>query len=67
MTSHLQSVLDKKTQESDELLERLKALERQRKSEEAAAKKKELKMENDFKVMENNLTAELKLAGKTLL
>lgn len=63
LTSHLQSVLDKKIQESEELQERLKALEKRRQSEEAAARRKEVKMENEFKLMENNLTAELKLAG----
>lgn len=63
LTSHLQRVLQKKTEEAQELHERLIALEKLRKEEQQAFKKKEEGMEHEYRTMENNLTAEIKLAG----
>lgn len=50
-------------EESKELSERLSVLEELRKDELAAYKKKEEAMENEYRTMENNLSAEVKLAG----
>ncbi|XP_008216163.1 golgin subfamily A member 6-like protein 22 [Nasonia vitripennis] len=66
LTAHLQRVLRKKTEEAEELEERLVALEKVRKEEEEAFKKKEESMEHEYKTMENNLTAEIKLAAGKL-
>ncbi|KAJ8672928.1 hypothetical protein QAD02_004194 [Eretmocerus hayati] len=66
LTTHLQRVLQKKTEEAQELQERLAALEKLHKEEEIAFKKKEELMEQEYKTMENNLTAEIKLAAGKL-
>lgn len=63
LTSHLQRYLDKKSEEAQELQERLVALEKRRKFEQEDFKKREEQMEREFRAMENNLTAEIKLAG----
>ncbi|CAD1475234.1 unnamed protein product [Heterotrigona itama] len=63
--AHLKRSLDEKIEESKELSKRLTALEELRKDELAAYKKKEETMENEYRMMENNLSAEVKLvAGK---
>ncbi|XP_043524834.1 cilia- and flagella-associated protein 157-like [Frieseomelitta varia] len=63
--AHLKRSLDEKIEESKELSKRLTALEELRKNELAAYKKKEEAMENEYHMMENNLSAEVKLvAGK---
>lgn len=64
LTAHLQRVLLKKTEEAEELQERLMALGNLHKEEQQAFKKKEESMEHEYKTMENNLSAEIKLAGK---
>lgn len=62
--AHLKRNLEEKVQESKELNERLAALEELRKDELAAYKKKEEAMELEYRTMENNLSAEVKLAGE---
>ncbi|KOX74589.1 hypothetical protein WN51_00544 [Melipona quadrifasciata] len=63
--AHLKRNLDEKIEESKELSKRLTALEELRKDELTAYKKKEETMENEYRMMENNLSAEVKLvAGK---
>lgn len=63
LTSHLERVLQKKTDEAHELQERLMALNKLRREEQKAFKKREDALELEFKTMENNLSAEIKLAG----
>ena len=67
LTSHLQQILQRKTEESQELQERLIALEKLRKDEQKAFKIKEDSLEQEFKLMENNLNAEITLAGTTFI
>lgn len=56
--------LENRIEESKELSERVAVLEELRKDELAAFKKKEDAMQLEYKTMENNLNAEVKLAGK---
>jgi predicted nuclease with TOPRIM domain len=67
LNSHLQQVLKKKTEEAQELHERLAALEKIHYQEHRDFKKKEELLENEFRVMEHNLIAEVKLAGKIII
>ena len=62
--AHLKRSLDEKIEESRELSKRLTGLEELRKDELAAYKKKEEAMENEYRMMENNLSAEVKLVGE---
>ncbi|XP_015433231.1 PREDICTED: uncharacterized protein C9orf117 homolog [Dufourea novaeangliae] len=59
--AHLKRNLEERIEESKELMERLSALEDLRKEELAAYKKKEESMELEYRTMENNLSAEVKL------
>lgn len=63
--AYLKRNLEAKIEESRELSERLLALEELRKQEQAEYKKKENEMEFEYRTMENNLSAEVKLAGNT--
>lgn len=56
--------LENRIEESKELSEKVAVLEELRKDELAAFKKKEDAMQLEYKTMENNLNAEVKLAGK---
>lgn len=56
--------LENRIEESKELSERVAVLEELRKDELAAFKKKEDAMQLEYKTMENNLSAEVKLAGE---
>ncbi|XP_050458663.1 golgin subfamily A member 4 [Cataglyphis hispanica] len=64
--AHLERNLEAKIEESRELSERLLALEELRKQEQAEYKKKESEMEFEYRTMENNLSAEVKLAAGKL-
>ncbi|XP_076299138.1 cilia- and flagella-associated protein 157 isoform X2 [Lasioglossum baleicum] len=59
--AYLKRNLEERIQESKELNERLTALEELRKEEQAGYKKKEDAMELEYRTMENNLSAEVKL------
>ncbi|XP_076652699.1 cilia- and flagella-associated protein 157 isoform X2 [Halictus rubicundus] len=59
--AHLKRNLEERIEESKELNERLTALEELRKEELAGYKKKEDAMELEYRTMENNLSAEVKL------
>lgn len=63
VVAHLKRNLEGKIEESRELSERLLALEELRKQEQAEYKKKESAMELEYRTMESNLSAEVKLAG----
>lgn len=67
VVAHLKRDLEGKIEEARELNERLLALEEQRKQEQAEYKKKESVMEQEYRTMESNLSAEVKLAGSTKL
>ncbi|XP_017877279.1 golgin subfamily A member 4 [Ceratina calcarata] len=64
--AYLKRTLEEKIEESRELSERLTALEELRKEELAAYKKKEEAMDQEYRTMENNLSAEVKLAAGKL-
>lgn len=64
VVAHLKRDLEGKIEEARELNERLMALEELRKQEQAEYKKKEGAMEQEYRTMESNLSAEVKLAGK---
>lgn len=64
VVAHLKRNLEGKIEEARELSERLLALEELRKQEQAEYKKKESAMELEYRTMESNLSAEVKLAGK---
>lgn len=64
VVAHLKRNLEAKIEEARELSERLLALEELRKQEQAEYKKKESAMESEYRTMESNLSAEVKLAGK---
>ncbi|XP_033329965.2 cilia- and flagella-associated protein 157 isoform X1 [Megalopta genalis] len=59
--AYLKRNLEERIEESKELTERLAALEELRKEELSAYKKKEEAMELEYRTMENNLSAEVKL------
>jgi hypothetical protein len=61
--AHLKRDLEEKTDETQELSERLTAMEDLRKDELREYKKKEKTMEFEYRTMESNLSHELKLAG----
>lgn len=63
VVAHLKRNLGEKTEESRELSERLLALEELRKQEQVEYKTKENGMELEYRTMESNLSAEVKLAG----
>lgn len=62
--AYLKRSLENRIEESKELSERVAVLEELRKDELAAFKKKEDAMQLEYKTMENNLSAEVKLAGE---
>ena len=64
VVAHLKRVLSQVTLEAKELHEQLLALDEIRKEEQLAFKKKEEAMEQEFRIMESNLSAQVKLAGK---
>ncbi|KAM0736468.1 Cilia and flagella-associated protein 157 [Formica fusca] len=66
VVAHLKRNLEGKIEESRELSERLLALEELRKQEQAEYKKKESAMELEYRTMESNLSAEVKLAAGKL-
>ena len=61
--AHLKRDLEGRIEETRELNERLLAMKELRKQEQAEYKKKENAMEQEYRTMENNLSAEVKLAG----
>lgn len=63
VVAHLKRNLGEKTEESRELSERLQALEELKKQEQVEYKTKENEMELEYRTMESNLSAEVKLAG----
>lgn len=63
VVAHLKRELEGKIEEARELSERLQALEELRKTEQTECKKKENAMELEYRTMESNLSAEVKLAG----
>lgn len=63
IVAHLKRDLEGRIEEARELHERLLALEELRKQEQAEYKKKESAMDQEYRTMESNLTAEVKLAG----
>lgn len=63
IVAHLKRELEGKIEEARELSERLLALENLRKQEHAEYKKTEGAMEQEYRTMESNLSAEVKLAG----
>lgn len=63
IVAHLKRELEGKIEEARELSERLLALENLRKQEQAEYKKTESAMEQEYRTMESNLSAEVKLAG----
>lgn len=65
--AYLKRNLEEKVEESKELSERLSALEELQKDERAAIKKKEEAMEFEYRTMENNLSAEVRLAGEVYM
>lgn len=64
VVAHLKRDLEGKIEETRELHERLLAMEELRKQEQVDYKKKEGTMEQDYRTMESNLSAEVKLAGR---
>lgn len=64
IVAYLKRNLTEKIEESRELNERIIALEELRKNELASFKKKEAAMELEYRTMESNLSAEVKLAGR---
>lgn len=66
VVAHLKRNLESKVEEARELNERLVALEELRKQEQTEYKKKESAMELEYRTMESNLSAEVKLAGNML-
>ncbi|KMQ96972.1 phosphatidylinositol-specific phospholipase c x domain-containing protein 3 [Lasius niger] len=66
VVAHLKRNLEGKIEETRELSERLLALEELRKQEQAECKKKESAMELEYRTMESNLSAEVKLAAGKL-
>lgn len=67
IVAHLKRDLEGKIEEARELSERLSAMEELKKQEEAQYKEKESAMEQEYRTMENNLSAEVKLAGNAKL
>lgn len=67
VVAHLKRKLEENIEESRELSERLLALEELRKEEQKSFKKKEESMELEYRTMESNLSAEVKLASKNNL
>lgn len=63
IVAHLKRDLEGKIEEARELNERLLAMEEVRKHEQAEYKKKENTMEQEYRTMESNLSAEVKLAS----
>lgn len=63
IVAHLKRNLEGRIEEARELNERLSAMEELRKQEQAEYKKKENAMEQEYRTMESNLSAEVKLAG----
>ena len=63
VVAHLKRDLEGRIEETRELNERLLAMKELRKQEQAEYKKKENAMEQEYRTMENNLSAEVKLAG----
>lgn len=63
VVAHLKRNFEEKVEEARELNERLLALEELKRQEQAEYKKKESAMELEYRAMENNLNAEVKLAG----
>lgn len=63
VVAHLKRNLESKIEEARELSERLLAMEELRKQEQAENRKKESAMELEYRTMESNLSAEVKLAG----
>ncbi|XP_067211464.1 cilia- and flagella-associated protein 157-like isoform X2 [Linepithema humile] len=66
VVAHLKRNLEGKIEEARELSERLLALEELRKQEQSEYKKKENAMELEYRTMESNLSAEVKLAAGKL-
>ncbi|XP_070510910.1 cilia- and flagella-associated protein 157 isoform X2 [Cardiocondyla obscurior] len=66
IVAHLKRDLEGKIEEARELNERLLALEESRKQEQAEFKKKESAMEQEYRIMKSNLSAEVKLANGKL-
>ncbi|GAB1865346.1 Cilia- and flagella-associated protein 157 [Camponotus japonicus] len=66
VVAHLKRNLERKIEEARELSERLLALEELRKQEQADYKKRESAMELEYRTMESNLSAEVKLAAGKL-
>lgn len=64
VVAHLRRVLNQRTLEAQELHEQLLASDQVRKDEQEAFKKREDSLEQSFRIMESNLSAEVKLAGK---
>lgn len=67
IVAHLKRDLEGKMEEARELNERLFAMEELRKHEQAEYKKKENATEQEYRTMESNLSAEVKLASNTKL
>lgn len=67
IVAHLKRDLEGKIEEARELNERLLAMEELRKQEQAEYKKQESAMEQEYRTMEGNLSAEVKLASNTKL
>lgn len=67
IVAHLKRDLEGKIEESRELNERLLAMEELKKQEQAEYKRKEGAMEQEYRSMESNLSAEVKLASNTKL
>lgn len=63
VVAHLKRVLNERTLEAQELHEQLIAFDQVRKEEQQAFKKREESLEQEFRIMESNLSAEVKLAG----
>ncbi|XP_047350692.1 basal body-orientation factor 1 isoform X1 [Vespa velutina] len=66
IVAYLKRNLTEKIEEARELNERISALEELRKNELASFKKKEAAMELEYRTMESNLSAEVKLAAGKL-
>ncbi|XP_018300440.1 axoneme-associated protein mst101(2) [Mycetomoellerius zeteki] len=66
IVAHLKRNLEGRIEEARELNERLSAMEELRKQEQAEYKKKENAMEQEYRTMESNLSAEVKLAAGKL-
>ena len=63
VVAYLKRLLNERTVEAKELSNKLLALDELRKEEQQAFKKKQEAMEQEFRIMESNLNAEVKLAG----